>query len=123
MPYRIEWEEHGVLMTFAGTVTADELNASNDELYSDPRFDRLRYQIADFLAIERISLEIDDVIGVSFKDLAAARTTEGVKVALVMVEPELLKLGAAYKELVKRGTWQAEIFSDQGQARAWLAED
>ena len=50
MPYRIEWKDRGVRWIYTGVVTGQEALDSNYEIYSDERFDELKYELVDFPA-------------------------------------------------------------------------
>ena len=74
MPYATTWEESGVLWTFRGTVTGDEILRANQEIYRDPRFHRLTYQIVDLTAVDRFDVTEDDMAMIAMNDRVAARS-------------------------------------------------
>ena len=79
MPYATTWEESGVVWTFRGQVTGDEILRANQEIYRDPRFHRLTYQIVDLTAVERFDVTEDDMAMVAVQDRAAARDRPSVR--------------------------------------------
>jgi hypothetical protein len=82
MPYSTKWEPSGVLWTFYGEVTGDEILRANREIYGDPRFHRLTWQLVDLTGVERFDVTEDDMATIAVHDRAAARDKPHIRVAV-----------------------------------------
>lgn len=122
MPYATTWEESGVLWTFRGRVTGDEILKANQEIYHDPRFHRLTYQIVDLTAVERFDVTEDDMATVALQDRLAARSRPGVRVAIAAADEMIKDLSAFYDAVMVGSPWRQRIFDSIGQAREWLTQ-
>jgi len=122
MPYATTWEESGVLWTFRGRVTGDEILRANQEVYRDPRFHRLTYQIVDLTAVERFDVTEDDMARIAVNDRVAAHSRPSVRVA-VAAEDEIIKdLSAFYDAAMVGSPWHQRIFDSMSEAREWLTQ-
>ena len=83
MPYVTHWEDEGVRWVFSGFVTDDDLLRCNLEAYGDPRFESLRYEIADFRAVEDFSAGPETVKRVARMDRDQSVRNPRVKVAIL----------------------------------------
>jgi len=122
MPYATTWEESGVLWTFRGTVTGDEILRANQEIYRDPRFDRLNYQIVDLTAVERFDVTEDDMALIAINDRAAARSKPSVRVAIAAADEIIKDLSAFYDAVMVGSPWHQRIFDSMSEAREWLTQ-
>jgi len=122
MPYATTWEESGVLWTFRGKVTGDEILRANQEIYSDPRFHRLTYQIVDLTAVERFDVTEDDMAMVAVQDRAAARSKPSVRVAVAAADEIIKDLSAFYDAVMVGSPWHQRIFDSMTEARDWLTQ-
>ena len=122
MSYSTTWEESGVVWTFHGKVTGDEVLQANREIYGDPRFDRLRYQIVDLTGVESFDVTEDDMAVIAAHDRAAARSKPHVRIA-VAAEDEIIKdLSAFYDAVMVGAPWHQRIFDSMSEAREWAME-
>ena len=122
MPYATTWEESGVLWTFRGKVTGDEILRANQEIYSDPRFHHLTYQIVDLTAVERFDVTEDDMAMIAVQDRLAARTKPGVRVAVAAADEVIKDLSAFYDAVMVGSPWRQRIFDSMSEAREWLTQ-
>jgi hypothetical protein len=122
MPYATTWEESGVLWTFRGQVTGDEILRANQEIYRDPRFHRLTYQIVDLTAVERFDVTEDDMAMIAVQDRAAARSKPSVCVAVAAADEIIKDLSAFYDAVMVGSPWHQRIFDSIGEAREWLTQ-
>ena len=120
MPYSTTWEESGVVWTFHGQVTGDEMLRANQEIYRDPRFDRLAYQIVDLTAVERFDVTEDDMAMIAVLDRAAARSKPSVRVAVAASDEIIKDLSAFYDAVMVGSPWHQRIFDSISEAREWL---
>jgi hypothetical protein len=122
MPYATTWEESGVLWTFRGRVTGDEILKANQEIYRDPRFRHLTYQIVDLTAVERFDVTEDDMAMIAVQDRSVARSKPGVRVAVAAADDFIKDLSAFYDAVMVGSPWHQRIFDSMSEAREWLTE-
>jgi hypothetical protein len=120
MPYVTTWEESGVVWTFRGRVTGDEILRANQEIHRDPRFERLTYQIVDFTAVDRFDVTEDDMATIAALDRAAARDRPSVRVAVAAADEVIKDLSAFYDAVMVGSPWHQRIFDSMTEAREWL---
>jgi len=73
----------GVLVTLSGDLDGAEIYGINEQLMADPGFLRWHYQIWDFSAVERSSVNSEDVRRFALQDAQAAQLNPRQRVALV----------------------------------------
>ena len=122
MPYSTPWEESGVLWTFRGKVTGEEMLKANQEIYDDPRFQHLTYQIVDLTGVEFFDVTEDDMALIAVNDRVAARSKPGVRVAVAAADELIKDLSAFYDAVMVGSPWQQRIFDSMNEAREWLTE-
>jgi len=122
MPYSISWEARGVVWTYWGRVTGNELLVSNQEIYGDERFDLMEYQLVDLRKVDGFDVEPEEMIVVAATDRAAARSNPHVRVAVVAQDRTIKELSALYAKENATSPWVQRVFEDLGDARAWIAE-
>jgi hypothetical protein len=122
MPYATTWEESGVLWTFRGQVTGEEILRANQEIYRDPRFHGLTYQIVDLTAVERFDVTEDDMAMIAVQDRAAARSRPSVRGAVAAADEIIKDLSAFYDAVMVGSPWHQRVFDSLGEAREWLTE-
>jgi len=83
MPYKTTWLANGIIWTYSGVLTGNELLNSNFEIFGDERFDDIRYQIVDLSAVEKVEVTENHMRKIAHLDMAAARTNPRIKVAVV----------------------------------------
>lgn len=120
MPYTTTWEESGVVWTFRGKVTGDEILRANREIYGDPRFDRLKYQIVDLTGVESFDVTEDDMAVIAANDRAAARSRPQVRIAVAAVDDVIKDLSAFYDAAMVGVAWHQQIFDSMREAREWV---
>lgn len=119
VPYEITWEPEGIYWHFSGAVSAAEAKQSNLDVYGNPRFDDIRYQIADFLDVTSFHADDADLHEISTIDGVAAIYSRAVKVALIATDPKVIRLLEAYCQTIAGTPWQARIFHNLEEGRSW----
>ena len=118
MAYQLTWEPNGVYWKYTGNVTGEEIVEASTTIYSDPRFDNLRYKLVDFLDAENISIDKDDVELISYQHIAAARYNPRIKTAIVSkTYSYLLQL---FVENLRISEWEVEVFHHLDNANKWI---
>ncbi len=119
MPHETKLEDHGVYWQFFGVVSFGEIIAANQEVWGTQSWGELRYQIVDFLNIEKLDLREDQAIAASYLDKAASKTCPQMKVALVADGADSIELCNAYIASLDTPGWDARIFDDVAAATRW----
>ncbi|MBD3367182.1 MAG: hypothetical protein GF405_03270 [Candidatus Eisenbacteria bacterium] len=122
MSYETHWEPDGVRWVYRGVMTDDDILRSNLELYDDPRFDTLKYQIADLRGIESFEGSARAVRRLSRMDRDQAVRNPNVKVAILADEALVRGIANVYAMSGVDAPWETRVFESEKEARAWLAE-
>lgn len=120
MPYTTRWEDEGTRTVFTGIVTDEDLIRCNTDVYDDPRFSTLRYEIGNFLDVTEYSATSDTVRMVAQMDRAAAKKNPNVKVAIIATEAITIGLTRMYEMSAGDTSWEVRIFGDEQSARGWI---
>jgi hypothetical protein len=105
---------------YTGLLTGDELLQSNLEIYGDPRFDGLRYQIVDMLGVEAFDVSTESMEEVTLMDLGASKTNPRLIVAVVATDLQGERLVELYETVTGGAPWETELFVSLEEARAWI---
>ena len=121
MPYKLIWEQEGVVFRFSGVVSDEELIASNDEVYASPDFPAMKYEIVDFTVIDKLDVSAEAVRRVARMDRVASETNADVRVAIITSEMFILGMSRMYGlgHESEGGSWTTEVFESEEDARAW----
>lgn len=120
MPYEIDWKSDTLVWTYTGRLTGDELLRSNMDIYGDPRFDDLRYQIVDLRAVEHF--EVDDIYmrRIAHLDRAAAYSNPRIRVAVVTTDQTGETMNDIYSQQAPESHWETKAFYDFDEALSWV---
>ncbi len=123
MTHITTWEQEGVFLQFSGTLTLEEIRQCNDELYSDPRFSNVKYQVCDYSDVEQINLTIKETKVLAAIDKGASVSITEMKVALITTDKQLMELGSQYIETSKKlnSTWEFCLCDSVEDARKWIS--
>lgn len=123
MPYKITWQEHGVVWHYSGVLTGNELLQSNLDIFGDERFDDIRYQIVNLAGADKIEVTEGHMRKIAYLDMAAARTNPRVKVAVVSDNDAATQLSVHYDKFCDaKSPWESRVFSSIEEAEAWVKE-
>ena len=120
MSYQTIWTDRGVEWIYHGTVTGKEIIQSNEEIYGDPRFDDLRYQLVDLTQVERFEVSDKEMRQMAYLDAAAARTNPRIRLAVIATGESGRSVFDAYAKNIKNPVWKHELFSSRKNAEDWL---
>ena len=122
MSYELIWENRGVVFQFRDVVTGDELVQSNLDVYSDPKFESIEYELANFSDTVRFEASSEMVRRVAAMDAAASKRNPNIIVAIVASQTVIRGLVNLYRmqSEVAGGTWVTEFFETEPEARKWL---
>jgi len=123
MPYTKNWETEGVVTTFFGTVSIEEVINADKEFYEDPRSDKSRYQITDFSGIVPESANDVDIQKIAAFDAGSSMSIPLLKVALVTNDQHVKTLCEKYIYYSQRlnSTWEFKICDNLQNAREWVS--
>lgn len=119
MSYTTIWKERGIIWSYSGVLTGAELIASNVEIYSDPRFDDLEYQIVDLRRVAEFRILQHHMKAVADLDALAAKQNPNIRVAVVTKEPTGHSITRTYLEEAPEVHWETRVFKDYVEAKAW----
>jgi hypothetical protein len=85
MPSEIRYEKQGigVVITWTGCVSGDEIKKVNKYMYAEERLNGLCYQIWDFTKANRLDISTQDVCELATQDSLAAQANPNQIVAIV----------------------------------------
>ena len=130
MGYEIirESDGRGVLINLEGAVTAADMHAANEAIYSDDLISRLCWQIWDFGNAARdrsVKVSPDDTRALAIEDGYAANKDRVMLIALVGSQDYFSGLDRLYK--LYADVWaegvRCEVFRTVTQARKWIAKE
>lgn len=124
MAYELIWENKGIRIRFYGEASWWDLEHYKQELFADPRFDSLRYQIFD--ASDLISIKVDekDAVRGAHLDRASAKFHRSAcRIAMVTDKPEVAALGREYASALQVPLWDCKQFATLAEALAWVQVD
>ena len=122
MPHTTTWESNGIIWQFSGTVTTEEVNEANREMYKDPRFDSINYFIWDMLNVDELVKDKFEIGEPAATDLGASYTNSCIRGALIAHEGYVYDSCNNYIQLSKtlNNPWQLKLFNDKKNALIWL---
>ena len=118
MSVALQWEPHGVLRTFSGTVEFEEYMESVASLQNDARFDELRYIVEDFAGCDSLHVSEAQMEMVMANAIGAAYSNPYIRIAAVAVEAQVCNLITLFAQ---GSPFITRVFPQMAQARAWLA--
>lgn len=116
--YSLEWEPNGVYWKYYGDVSGKEIIEASIIIYSDPRFDNLRYKMVDFLDTQSIQMDADEIAEIAYQHRAAALSNLDVKTAIVTTESGIKK-ALSFASFFKDSSWEVKVFQDLAEANNW----
>jgi hypothetical protein len=121
MPHKVHWQPEGVCVKFTGTIGSPEITATYEEISSDPRSDRIRYILHDFLGASRsTSVTLSDVkVFVALEMGASYGQTHPVWRAEVATDPSICDF-LKYFRAVRTSSDPFQTFATEQEARDWL---
>ena len=120
MPYTLDWQEDGVIFNYFGDTVGDELIRSNLEVYEHPNFEKMRYQIVDFLKVRNFDCTSADIRKIANMDAVAAQRNPQVCVVGITTSDLVYGFFRMYSMVGTSTTWTAEIFDSWDKAKEWV---
>lgn len=120
MPYTIQWKEKGLYWIYAGEVSDQEMLASYSDLYDDPRFLDIEYEIVDYLAVTSYDVSSDTIFKIAQMDKAASKRNPHVKVAVIADSQMIKGMSRMWQLAGGASVWESKIFDDGVAALEWV---
>lgn len=105
-----------MVFEYFGEMTAEDVLESNREVYGDPCFDDLRWQVVFMDGVESVKFEEQSIKAIAYMDRAAARSNSRIRVAFVGDSALLKELHATYARFVKEEPWPVLRFPSREAA-------
>ncbi len=124
MPYEVIWEDRGVLLRFWDVITDEELVQCNLDVYSDPKFESMDYELVKFSDSVVFKPSGSSIRRVAEMDAEASLRKPTVVVAIVGSQMVLRGQANQYRiqHEVMGVQWEMSYFKTEEEARQWLAE-
>ena len=119
MAYENIWEERGLYRVFSGFTSGKEVLDSNLALHGDPRFDKIKYVLNDFSAIEDFQVSEMDITLIANIDDVAARSKQSLKIAIIATHDPLLEWIYKYGEKMVDSVFETQLFETLAEAKKW----
>ena len=119
MPCETHWKPNGVVKRLVGSVSATQLLTAIVETQGDPRFDRLRYVIADCLDCADFIFHPREIEEMAAIGRAGALSNRHIKVAIVATLPAAID-GAVQYASSPLNAFPTRIFRSHEEAERWL---
>jgi len=123
MPHSYTWEPEGLHRKFTGTISGDEILASNFELQIDPNFKTIDYIINDFTAVTGHSIKTAHTNTYASTDEIASNNKGNLKVAIVVTDGPLVALANNYREQMIDNKFECSVFETIDEARKWVSTE
>lgn len=120
MPFELTWEAHGVHRRYRGAVTVAERERSFDLICGDPRFDRLRYALTDYLEVSDYELSESATEEIAARHIAPMQINPRIVIAAVAVDPRIRGAIEHFISLSFVAT-PYRVFASEQAARDWIA--
>ena len=119
MPYKLDWEHNGIYWKYYGNVSGKEIIEASTAIYGDQRFDSLKYKLVDFLDVENIKMDKDEVALIAFQHRSAERSNPYVKNAIV-IKPSGCEMANNFAAFFSDSSWDVQLFQNLDEANNWL---
>lgn len=122
MPFDLGWTKKGVVMSFLGVVSAEDVDLANHSFYSDSRSDGVSYQVVDFTKAEGVLFTPKDMRKVAAYDVGASRSIINTKVAIAAPDEKIKSVCQHYVDVIKNADtlWDVCMFDSLQEARNWI---
>ncbi|RLA60451.1 MAG: hypothetical protein DRQ89_12845 [Epsilonproteobacteria bacterium] len=123
MSYKIKWEKEGVHMTFSGVIKTGEVTKVDSEIYSDPRFNGIKYFIWDATNATMIMQTKDETKLQAVCDYGASSYKRIIKGVFLANDENIREHIAHYIDtaLECESKWDLKFFDTIKNARAWVS--
>lgn len=103
-----------------GVLLFQDVMAANDKLLSHYKSDRLVGQLIDLLPVSEYRLTEQEALLLALVDKSAIEYSKPNRIAYLVDNPSIETILETYVQALKGTKWEARLFTDEPQARAWL---
>ena len=118
MAYDLIWEKSGVYWKYNGKIVGDEIVEASTSIYGDPRFVTLKYKFVDFLDVDSVEIDKNQLALIAYQHLAAERANPYLKNAILIRTGQ--ELAHQFAEFFKKSSWEVKVFTDPAEANKWV---
>lgn len=118
MTHKLNWESDGIYWEYYGKVSGKEIVEASTAIYGDERFDTLKYKLVNFLGVESIEMDEEEVALIAHQHRAAERSNPYLKNAIVIKPGN--KLADMFAAFFTDSSWDVQVFQDLDEANHWL---
>lgn len=119
MPHKLTWEPQGVYWQYYGHVSGQEIIEASTSIYGDPRFDKMRYKLVNFLDIDSVEMSKKEASEIALQHKAAEASNPNIKNA-ILVKSRTSELANYFAAFFADSHWEVQVFDDLDEANAWL---
>ena len=119
MPCEIEWKPNGVVKHLTGSVSAEQLLRAIVDTQGDPRFDRLRYVVADCLDCADFIFHPSEIQEMAALGKAGFISNRNIRIAIVATLPAAIA-GATQYASSPLNAFPTRIFGSREEAEQWI---
>ncbi len=123
MAYKITWVKNGIINTYTGVISFQEIIDANIAFYNDPRSDSAKYRFFDFSNTDKLMLTEKDIQYLAAMDLGASHSIKNLKTALIAKKPSIVSNLENYRDqsIAINTTWIFQVFSDKEHIQNWAS--
>ncbi|MCH7645204.1 MAG: hypothetical protein IH974_10250 [Myxococcales bacterium] len=124
MPIELRYRDDGsgVVYICTGVVTAADFFKASEEVYSEERIDRLRYQLVDFTATEHLDSNLEDTRTNAEIDVVAANQNPNFIIAIVGPDDLTFGLSRMWEAMVSHSDLRTRVFRSIPDAERWIKD-
>jgi len=117
--YEIEWAKNGVYWKYSGDVSGSEIIEVSQLIYDDPRYAALKYKLVDFLDVESVNLNRDEILIIVNSHKSAALSNRNIETAVISHSNS--ELANKFTFFFSNQCWEFLVFQDREKGNSWLS--
>ena len=124
MPIELRYRDDGsgVVCICTGVVTAADIYKADEEIYSEERIDRLRYQLVDFTATEHLDSNLEDTRRSAEIDAVAAIQNPNFIIAIVGPDDLTFGISRMWQAMISNSDLRTRVFRSIPDAERWIKD-
>lgn len=121
MSYVINYEPAGACVHFSGKCTYKDILEATIKLWEGPQFDKMHYEIFDYLDVTEIVVSEYDVVELAVRDHVASKITRRNKIAAVAILPAIIDMSVTYRKTLEKSDIDFLVTDSLADACKWAA--
>ncbi len=124
MPIELPYRDgvSGVVYLCTGVVTAAEFSKASEEVYSEERIDRLRYQLVDFTTTEHLDSNLEGTRENARIDATAANQNHNFVIAIAGPDDLTFGISRMWQAMVSDSDLRTGVFRSMPDAERWIKD-